>query len=117
MVRPEKEPIAANVRLEDDLSNSLACIGVEVGQLNGGGLLEQCVLLGAGGDEGCTLVSVLGSDVPADGTALIEDEAIVILCQKIFNEHRECGTEYARCKGPGRTAASPRTGEPCARLS
>ena len=80
IVRLEQELVAANVRLEDDLSNSLACKGVVVVLLDGSGLLEQRGLLEAGGDEGCTLVGVFGSDVSPNSTALVEDEAIVILC-------------------------------------
>ena len=82
-------------------------------------MLEQRGLLEAGGDEGCTLVGVFGSDVSGDGTAFVEDEAIVILrsINTIDVNKTHVAQGYAQCKGLGRMAASPRTGEPCAPLS
>lgn len=47
-------------------------------------MLEQRTLLEVGGDELRALVSVFVVDVTCDGTALIEDKAVVVLQQPGF---------------------------------
>jgi len=67
------------IRLEDLLKDSLGSIGVEVAQLDGGGLLKERILLQSRRYELRSLIQKLGVKVTADRTALVHDETIVVL--------------------------------------
>ena len=66
-------------RLKDNFRYSLTGEGIEVGELDRGSLLKNSLLFRVGGDEFRTLVGKLVLEVAANGTALVHDEAIVIL--------------------------------------
>lgn len=68
-------------RLDDHLQDRALSVGVEVRELDALSLLAQCELLEVGRYEGCALVGVLDRDVLGNGTALVKDEAIIILFQ------------------------------------
>ena len=52
---------------------------VKVGDLNGGRLFEQGLLLGIGRNENSTLVRIFLDQITTDGARLVEDEAIIVL--------------------------------------
>lgn len=80
------------VRFEDLLVRNATGKGVEVAALDADGLLEErCGLQIAGvWDNGVALSAVLRRNVPADSTALEEDETIVVdvgdLAERLFLE-------------------------------
>jgi len=57
----------------------------EVERFDAAGLLEESICLGIGGDELGSLVSIFRGDVMTDGTALVKDEAVVVLKKMIIS--------------------------------
>ena len=67
-----------HLRLENLLKNKSRCIGIEVGDFNGSGLLEESSALGICWDERRALIGIFGGDIARDGTALVKNETIVL---------------------------------------
>ena len=65
--------------LEEVLVHSRGCVGIEVGDLDGSGLFELTPGLEIFGDQRGPLISEFLFDVASDGSALVDDIAIIVL--------------------------------------
>lgn len=68
------------IRLKNLFHDNFRGKGFKVGLFDRCGLLEEAFRLQVPGDEGCTLVGVFLGDISSNGTTLIENVPIVVLC-------------------------------------
>lgn len=77
-----------NLRFKKDFVYNRRSQCIEIGELVGSGLLEQGTFLNFGRNKRRSLSGVLLLKVTANGTALIQNEAIIILLLADRQDHQ-----------------------------
>lgn len=85
-------------RLEDFFGDELLSVIIEAGDFDRQGLLVESVGLEISRDQCCPLAGVFGCDVVSDGSALEENETIVILFRRQRREKEVYIKTNSRCR-------------------